>query len=60
MLETPRCNGSPVFYSLFALLIPVLTIATSLVNWMITLIIQPSILPKLNFREKFPTHSKPW
>ena len=37
-----------------ALLIPVLTIATSLVNWLITLVIRPRILPKLNFKEEIP------
>lgn len=36
------------------LLIPVLTIATSLVNWLITLVIRPRILPKLDFRNKIP------
>ncbi len=37
-----------------ALLIPVLTVATSLVNWLITLMIRPRILPKMNFREGIP------
>jgi cyclic beta-1,2-glucan synthetase len=38
----------------FAMLIPVLTIATSLVNWLITLVVRPSILPKLNFKTGIP------
>ena len=37
-----------------AMLIPVLTIATSLVNWAITLMIQPRTLPKLNFKNEIP------
>ncbi|HZU87232.1 MAG TPA: glucoamylase family protein, partial [Anaerolineaceae bacterium] len=43
-----------VFLLALALLIPVLTVATSLVNWMITLIIRPRILPKLDFKDKIP------
>ena len=35
-------------------LVPVLTIATSLVNWLITLKLKPRILPKLNFRNEIP------
>ena len=37
-----------------ALLIPVLTVATSLVNWLITLMIRPRILPKLDFKDEIP------
>ena len=37
-----------------ALLIPVMTVSTSLVNWLITLVVQPHILPKLDFKEKIP------
>jgi hypothetical protein len=37
-----------------ALLIPALTIATSLVNWLITLLVQPRILPKLDFKSEIP------
>ncbi len=36
------------------LLIPVLTITTSLVNWLITLVVQPRILPKLDFKAGIP------
>ena len=36
------------------LLIPVLTVATSLVNWIITLLVKPRILPKLDFRKGIP------
>ncbi|MHC1771298.1 MAG: hypothetical protein AB9907_06075 [Flexilinea sp.] len=38
----------------FALLIPVLTVATSLINWLITLVIRPRILPKMEFKEAIP------
>lgn len=38
-----------------ALVIPVLTIATSLVNWLITLFVRPRILPKLEFSKGIPT-----
>ena len=37
-----------------ALLVPVLTIATSLTNWLITLLIRPKVLPKLEFKEEIP------
>lgn len=37
-----------------AVLIPVLTIATSLINWLITLLIPPRILPKLDFKSEIP------
>lgn len=37
-----------------ALLIPSLTVATSLINWLITLIIKPHILPKLQFKSEIP------
>lgn len=36
------------------LLIPVLTIATSLVNWLVTMLTSPRVLPKLSFREEVP------
>ena len=36
------------------MLIPVLTVATSLVNWLITLMIRPRILPKLDFKDEIP------
>ena len=36
------------------LVIPGLTIATSLVNWLITLVIHPHILPKLDFKNGIP------
>ena len=36
------------------LLIPALTIATTLINWLITLMIQPRILPKLDFKHEIP------
>ena len=37
-----------------ALLAPMLTMATSLVNWMITLLIRPRVLPKLDFKKEIP------
>lgn len=37
-----------------ALVNPVLTIATSLVNWFITLWMQPRVLPKLDFTNEIP------
>ncbi len=43
-----------VFFLASALLIPVLSVATSLVNWLITLMIRPRILPKLNFKDEIP------
>ena len=43
-----------VFLIAIALLIPVLTVATSLVNWLITLMIRPRILPKLDFKDEIP------
>ncbi len=42
------------FFLALAALIPVLTMTTSLVNWLITLLIQPHGLPKLDFREEIP------
>ncbi|NMC34882.1 MAG: cellobiose phosphorylase [Veillonellaceae bacterium] len=38
----------------FALLIPMLTISTSVVNWLITLLIPPRVLPKLDFEDRIP------
>lgn len=40
-----------------AMTIPALTIATSFVNWIITLIIPPSILPKMEFKRKLPVQN---
>ncbi len=37
-----------------ALLIPVLGVSTSLVNWLITLLARPRILPKLDFNKGIP------
>ncbi len=37
------------------LLVPVLSVATSLVNWLITLMIGPHILPKLDFESEIPS-----
>ncbi len=38
----------------FTVLIPTLTVATSLVNWLITLVFRPHILPKLDFKNGIP------
>ena len=60
LIEAARIAGnSPlqwiaIFLLAFLLLIPVLTIATSLANWSITLLIPPRILPKLDFKEGIP------
>jgi cyclic beta-1,2-glucan glucanotransferase len=52
-------SGSPlqwisVLVLVIALLVPVLTVSTSLVNWLITLRIRPRILPKLNLVDGIP------
>ena len=52
-------GGAPVkwtviIFLIFVLLIPVLTVATSLVNWLITLLVKPRILPKLDFKKGIP------
>lgn len=41
-----------------ALLIPALTMVTSLVNWLITLLLRPDILPKLDFKGEIPDSSR--
>ena len=51
--------GSPIRWLVMiiltlALFVPVLTIATSLANWLITLLIRPRILPKLEFKQAIP------
>ncbi|HSB65166.1 MAG TPA: hypothetical protein VLD65_01230, partial [Anaerolineales bacterium] len=43
-----------VIVLVISLLIPVLTVSTSLVNWLVTLRIKPRILPKLSFIEGIP------
>jgi cyclic beta-1,2-glucan synthetase len=47
--------GLIVILLIIALLIPALSIATSLVNWFITLKIRPRILPKLDFKDEIPS-----
>ncbi len=37
-----------------SLIIPLLTVATSLINWLITLILRPHNLPKRDFKEEIP------
>ncbi|MFA7019020.1 MAG: hypothetical protein WC239_08575 [Sphaerochaetaceae bacterium] len=51
--------GSPIMSIIgvllgLALCIPAFTIATSLVNWIITMLIPPRILPKMDFKDKIP------
>ena len=43
-----------VILLIFILIVPVLTVATSLVNWLITLLVKPRILPKLDFKKEIP------
>lgn len=40
------------------LLIPALTVFVSLVNWIITLLIPPRVLPKMDFRDGIPAECK--
>jgi len=52
-------SGSPlqwisVLVLSIALLVPVLVVSTSLVNWVITLKVRPRVLPKLDFIEGIP------
>ncbi|MDR3576035.1 MAG: glucoamylase family protein [Anaerolineaceae bacterium] len=52
-------NGSllqwiTVIFLTGALLIPLLTVSTSLANWLITLVIPPRVLPKLDFKSEIP------
>lgn len=60
LVGTAQSNGAGLvqwlvfFLFAAALLVPALTIATSLVNWLITLTIPPRILPKLDFRNEIP------
>jgi cyclic beta-1,2-glucan synthetase len=37
-----------------ALLIPTLTVTTSMVNWVVTLLVPPRTLPKLDFKDEIP------
>nr|HMN58811.1 hypothetical protein [Anaerolinea sp.] len=37
-----------------AIIIPALTVSTSLINWLITMLIPPRILPKLDFKNEIP------
>ncbi len=52
-------SGSPyqwvsVLVLTIAWLVPILTVSSSLVNWLVTLRIKPRILPKLNFVDGIP------
>ena len=40
------------------LLIPALTVSVSLINWIITLVIPPRVLPKMDFEDKIPAEYK--
>ncbi len=39
-------------------LIPALTVSVSLINWLITLVIPPRVLPKMDFEENIPAEYK--
>ena len=52
-------SGSPlqwisVLMLAIAFFVPILTVSSSLVNWLITLRIKPRILPKLHFKDEIP------
>ena len=47
-----------IFLLAIAMTIPVLTIATSLINWLITLLLPPRTLPKMNFRTQLPQNER--
>jgi cyclic beta-1,2-glucan synthetase len=51
-------KGIAVFLIASALLVPVLTVSTSLINWLITLMVRPRILPKLDFTDQIPEKFK--
>ena len=40
------------------LLIPALTVSVSLINWLITLVIPPRVLPKMDFEDSIPADCK--
>ena len=40
------------------LLIPALTVSVSLINWIITLVIPPRVLPKMDFEDNIPAEYK--
>lgn len=51
--------GTPLMWVIaillgIAMLIPAFTVATSLVNWFITMVIPPRILPKMDFKHSLP------
>ena len=41
-------------FMVIALLIATLSVSTNLVNWIVTLLLPPSILPKLDFKDEIP------
>ncbi len=53
-IETAPVRWVVIILLIFILIIPVLTVATSLVSWLITLLVKPRILPKLDFRKEIP------
>ncbi|MHC1783819.1 MAG: glucoamylase family protein [Anaerolineaceae bacterium] len=38
------------------MVVPILTVAATLINWLVTLWISPRILPKLNFKDEIPAN----
>ena len=37
-----------------AIFVPILTVTSSLINWLVTLWVKPRILPKLLFKDEIP------
>ena len=57
-----RDAGATLWQELAAgllLLIPALTVSVSLINWLITLVIPPRVLPKMDFEENIPAEYDP-
>src|SRR5690606_34576772 len=44
----------PAIFALLLLLIPTISIVTSVVNWLVTQVVAPEVLPKLDFSEGLP------
>ena len=63
-LGSPNACGDSVKFSWrwvltvvlgIALLVPVLTVSSSVINWLVTLKIKPRILPKMRFKDEIPS-----
>ncbi|MCL4486794.1 MAG: cellobiose phosphorylase [Chloroflexi bacterium] len=56
-----RNTGAPflqLFASALLLLIPALTMSVSLVNWILSLVLPPRVLPKMDFEDAIPAECK--